>query len=132
MRAATVAGAALSCGLVPVSRVWGRSGAPVHQFWGLTALCYDLNCPDAICKACLQALPAREATRESLGPIIIAELSSAGRDSSSSVALRNSIRDRSRSDFTDGRIATIDGWMLSRTEMRIYAFCGLLTNGGES
>jgi len=102
-------------------------GAPPTPGCGaLAAVCSDLGCPEPLAKACLRALPAVEASAGYLTRVILAEMSSAGRDCASAMALRHSLRDQSRYDFEHGRIATVDGWMLSLTETRLYALAALL------
>jgi hypothetical protein len=95
-------------------------------------LCSDLSYPRTIGKACLEALPAIEASKGSLTRVILADMRAAGRDGSSTSALAHAIRDQSRDDFRDGRIVTVDGWMLSLTETRVYALAALLPQPGET
>jgi hypothetical protein len=98
----------------------------------LLALCSELRPPATIGKACLEALPAIENPEVSLTRIILGEMRAAGRDCSSASALAHSIRERSRDDFRDGRIVTVDGWMLSLTETRVYALAALLPQPHET
>jgi hypothetical protein len=92
----------------------------------LSAFCADLRCPRTISSACLQALPVSEAAAENLASLVLADMVSASKDCSSASAIRRSIRDQSREDFSNGKIAYVDGWMLSLTETRIFALCALL------
>lgn len=46
--------------------------------------------------------------------------------------LPRAIRDRSRADFRDDRIVGVDGWMLSLTEVRVYALAALLPGEPEN
>jgi hypothetical protein len=92
----------------------------------LAALCSDLRCPETIRKACLRALPAAEVSRENLSRLVLADLSSAAEGWTSAIALKHSVRERSRDDFREGRIVIVDGWMLSLTETRVYALAALL------
>lgn len=98
----------------------------------LAALCWDLNPPGPIGKACLGALPAIEHTEPSLAREILGDMRAAGKDWSSASELARSIRERSRDDFRDGRIVTVDGWMLSLTETRVYALAALLPRSRET
>lgn len=86
----------------------------------------DLGYSGTIGKACLKALPAVEASQGCLTRMIFGDMQDAGGDCSSARALAQSIRERSRDDFRDGRIMTVDGWMLSLTETRVYALAALL------
>jgi hypothetical protein len=97
-----------------------------HNF--LTAFSADLNCHRKIGSAGLQALPTSDAAPENLVSLILANMESAGRDCSSASAIRRSVGDQSREDFRNGKIANVDGWMLSLTETRLYALSALLAN----
>lgn len=99
---------------------------PPFGYDGLAALCLDLGCADPLGQACVRALPRIEASAEHLGRLVLAEMSSAGRDCTSAIALRRSVREQSRADFDRGRITNVDGWMLSLTETRVYAIAALL------
>lgn len=92
----------------------------------LVALCSDLCCPRTVGKACLLALPASESTRSSLARAILADLRLAQRNHSPSDVFAQAISERSRTDFRGGRVVTVDGWILSLTETRIYALAALL------
>ena len=102
--------------------------APICGHGPLAALCVDLHCPETIRGACLRGLPATEASPEHLALLILAGLSSAGEDLNSAIGLRLAIRDQIRRDFSTGKIANVDGWMLSVTETRIYALTALIAN----
>jgi hypothetical protein len=102
------------------SRVGSISGSSTFAtLWG------DLSCPKTIGKACLKALPAVEASQGCLMRAIFGDTRDAGDDCLSASVLVQSIRQRSRDDFRDGRIVTVDGWMLSLTETRVYALAAL-------
>ncbi len=108
---------------------WFRAGdhtfPSTSGYTALAALCRDFRCPDPIAKACLRALPAIEGSPECLARLILAEMSSAGRDCTSALALRHAIREQSRHDFAHGKITNVEGWMLSLTETRVYALLAL-------
>ena len=106
-----------SVGRVPLLAA-SVSGASV-----LAALCARWRCSRAIAQACLDVLPAGEASKDALTRIVLGELQTAG---SSVRTLARAIRARSRDDFRDGRIEIVDGWMLSWTETRVYALTALL------
>jgi hypothetical protein len=90
------------------------------------ALCSEWRCPGTIAGACLNVLPTVEASKEALMRIIFEDMRVAGKECSSVRALARAIRERSRNDFHEGRIAMVDGWMLSLTETRVYALTALL------
>ena len=54
-------------------------------------------------------------------------MSAPGGDRWSATALAQTLRERSRTDFHEGRIVNVDGWMLSLTETRVYALAALLS-----
>ena len=103
----------------------GRALAP-HGCGALFAVCSELCCPDVIGLACLRALSADSGSIEKLAQLILRDLSAAGADCLSASALRRAVKVRSSNDFHDGRIATVDGWLLSLTETRVYALAMLL------
>jgi hypothetical protein len=125
MTTAIGAGAAWLLGCVSFlvdsrSRVGSMSGSSTFAaFWA------DLSYPKTIGKACLNALPAVEASPGCLTRAIFGDMRDAGGDCQSAGALAQSIRQRSQDDFRDGRIVTVDGWMLSLTETRVYALAAL-------
>lgn len=41
-------------------------------------------------------------------------------------ALRDTLRARMRADFAAGRMDNVEGWMLARTEVRLYALCAMV------
>jgi len=98
----------------------------------LAAVCSDLCPPTIIGEACLDVLPAIENSEASLTRLILGEVRASGRDSLSVRALAHSIRERSRDDFRDGRVVTVDGWMLSLTETRVYALAALVAQPHET
>lgn len=89
----------------------------------LAALCARWRCPSAIAWACLDVLPVGEASKEALIRCILAD--PGGDEAMTTRTLARAIRARSRDDFRDGRIVTVDGWMLSLTEARVYALTAL-------
>jgi hypothetical protein len=93
---------------------------------GFLAWCSRSSYPQALGKACLEALPAIETSIASLTRLILDGMW-ATRGDGSTRALAQTIRERSRKDFGEGRIVNVDGWMLSLTETRIYALGALLS-----
>jgi len=105
----------------------GLALAPPVREW-LVDCCAGLRCSNAMSAACSRALPKRDASPTRLGSLILADLLSAGRDCTSSAALGNSIREQVRHDFDRRQITIVDGWILSRTEARIYALAPIAEN----
>lgn len=99
---------------------------------GLAALCSEWSCSKTIGDACLKTLPAIESSKEYLTRAILGDAWEAGRDCSSRGALTHLIREQSQNDFRDGRIMTVDGWMLSLTETRVYALAALASRSHET
>lgn len=96
----------------------------------LIALCSDLRCPKTIGKACLLALPAAESTLSSLAQTVLSDVRLVGGDHPPRDMLAQAIKEQSRTDFRDGRVVTVDGWVLSLTETRVYALTVLLPEPG--
>lgn len=92
----------------------------------LIALCLDLGCPTTIGKACLLALPPSERGRSSLSSAIRDDAAALRHGRPSPGTLAQSIRERTRADFREGRVLTVNGWILGLTETRLYALAALL------
>jgi hypothetical protein len=103
----------------------GRPGL-ISASSDVTALFPDSVHSKTIGKACLGALPPMETTIGCLTRVIFGDMAGLEGNRSPANALVQSIRIRSRDDFRDGRVVTVDGWMLSLTETRIYALAALL------
>jgi hypothetical protein len=106
-------------------RVWASQTPP---FGELAVLCqvYREVGSGRIGDQCLKALPATEAGAENLSHVILTSIRASTDSHSSSQPLARLLRQRSREDFRNGRILTVDGWMLSLTETRLYALAALL------
>lgn len=114
------AGLAMFLGSVPGLRAMARA----HQVTvedRLIAACRGLRCPRPIGVACRQAMDESASAASDLRDFMLADLASAGLDCSSLAALRRALRERSRQDFAAGRTRSIEGWVLSATEIRAYA-----------
>lgn len=92
----------------------------------LIALCSELGCPKSISKACLDALPPHERGLPALSTAVLALNRASEEGHGPSRTLAQSIRDNSRADFQEGRVCSINGWMIALTEARLYALAGLL------
>ncbi len=110
-----------------------RDRAPsMFDSGGFAALCSEWSYPETIGKACLKALPAIESSKEALAWIILGDMQAERRHWSSASTLADAIRERSRDDFRGGRIVSVDGWMLSLTETRLYALAALVRQPREA
>lgn len=92
----------------------------------LIALCSELGCPQPIGKACLLALPPSERVLSSLSSALRGHNSASGQGCPSPSALAQSISERSRADFQEGRVLSVNGWILALTEVRLYSLAALV------
>lgn len=122
---ATAAGAAAWLAGLPA----GGSAAGERS---LRALCPELDCPPSIGAACLRALPAREQSSQSLIESIFSSLPPEARRATSTRTLARLLSTQIRNDFRDGAIVTADGWMLARTEARLYGLTARIAGVGTS
>ena len=90
----------------------------------LITLCSDLRCPKPIGEACRLALSPSESRPSSLVRAILGEIE--WRERSRPNGLAYALMKRSRTDFGERRVVSVDGWILSLTETRLYALAGLL------
>jgi hypothetical protein len=89
----------------------------------LLSLFGDLKSASAIGSACLNYLPT--STAEQLANEILAIASCDAEAMKNREALRRQIINRVRGDFAKGAIISVDGWLLSLTEARVYALVTL-------
>ena len=87
----------------------------------LAALFSDPNRAGVIGTACLRALPVIEASPDALARQIAADNFLGAGQCRSPAEVRGLLVGRIRRDFAKGEILSIDGWMLSATEARLYA-----------
>jgi hypothetical protein len=122
----TLAAAAAWLGGMPSFAARGRQTRSLSDANTLAAVCAEFGCTAAIGQTCLAALPASEASTAALSRRLLEGTQLAATAGPSAGALVEMIRARSRNDFRDGRVVTVDGWMLSLTETRVYALAALL------
>jgi hypothetical protein len=118
-------GVAWISGNAALLAVGGRRRRSAISPGGLAALFSELCYSGIIGNACLEALPVTENSRDALTRAILGDMWEVDRGYSSARALARSIMERSRNDFRDGRVVSVDGWMLSLTETRVYALAAL-------
>lgn len=97
---------------------------PEHKV--LAGLCLQLNCPERIGKACRQAIPPAASTKTALMRILTADARAANGGRFPDERLASALRRCSRGDFHRGRIISVNGWVLSLTEARLYALASLI------
>jgi hypothetical protein len=95
----------------------------------LSRLCAQMRCPKTVGNACRAALPATE-TRRSLMASLFRDAGLSASEPLSPNGLARRLREQSRDDFRAGRTVTVDGWILSLTETRLYALASLLRAPG--
>ena len=79
----------------------------------------------ALGTACLRSLPKGESTRRQLSNKIIAQALCDAETMKSKEAVRRRIANQVRLDFAHGAVVSVDGWLLSLTEARVYALVTL-------
>jgi hypothetical protein len=129
MAAAATAGGAGMIGCASLGALHGDRSLSLGGYRVLAEFCADLPCTDAISQACLRALPTDESSPQRLASLILGGMSSTSRRHLAAGTLHHAIRVQSRRDFARGDIVTVDGWMLSRTEVRLYALAALFGRG---
>jgi hypothetical protein len=87
----------------------------------LAAVLGDPRRAHSIGRACLKALPETESSADSLMLALDADRMRA----LSASALRSLARTQVRRDFAEGAVISVEGWVLSATEVRIYALAAL-------
>jgi hypothetical protein len=79
----------------------------------------------AIGAACLKSLPDNESTGQQIWDKIVATAFCGTETMRSKEAVRRQIADQVRLDFTQGAVISVDRWLLSVTEARVYALIAL-------
>jgi hypothetical protein len=85
----------------------------------------DLRHANALSRACLRFFPTTVSPDRLYASIVPADRA-AIKNATAIAELRRSIRRRVRRDFDVDDIVQVDGWMLSITELRLYALAGLI------
>jgi len=75
--------------------------------------------------ACLNLLPHEQNTRQQLTNEILAAALCDTETMKSKEAVRYQIANQVRHEFAQGAIISVDGWLLSLTEARVYALVAL-------
>ena len=91
----------------------------------LVSLFEDPRSACAIGVACLKSLPPAGNSPDGLASAISSTAGCNSETLTSRHATRRRIRDRVRSDFAEGAVLNVDGWILSVTEARLYALAAL-------
>lgn len=80
---------------------------------------------DAIGIACLRALPEVERKRDRLSNILLRSVLRGTNATTNTDELRRLLVEQVRHDFATGTILSVDNWLLSLTEVRVYALSAL-------
>jgi hypothetical protein len=99
---------------------------PIAPATDVAAACRSLACAAAIGSACRAALGDEGTTADNLTRLILDDLTAAGLDLRSISAIRSGLRELSCRDFAAARVISVDGWILSVTEIRAYALASSL------
>jgi len=91
----------------------------------LLSLFGNLRSACAIGMACLNSLPHEQSTGQQLANEILAAASCDTETMKSKEAVRYRIANQVRQEFAQGAIISVDGWLLSLTEARVYALVAL-------
>lgn len=91
---------------------------------GIAAVVDELLCPDQLGRASLRALIPNAAPASHLTQLVIGDLEP-NTDYCSVRSLKRALGERIRKDFEEERIANVEGWFLSLTEIRLYALAFL-------
>ena len=84
----------------------------------------------ALGTACLKSLPDGENTGRQLSNKIITLVLCDAETMKSKEAVRSRIANQVRLDFAQGAVVSVDGWLLSLTEARVYALIALNSEMG--
>jgi hypothetical protein len=79
----------------------------------------------ALGTACLNSLPSEKSSLQQLASEVLAATSCDVEAMKSKALVRQRIANQVRRDFAQGAIVSVDGWLLSLTEVRIYALLAL-------
>jgi hypothetical protein len=107
------------------SLLTAQAGYSVPGQTELITLCSALGCSKSIGAACQLALSQRGIVPLSLLHSILNDIETP--ENVSREDLARALLRRSRSDFREDRVVSVDGWIFSLTETRLYALAGLLS-----
>lgn len=98
-------------------------------FNSLTSLAAALACSGRLGQACLRGLANTDISARNLAQLIIADLE-LPTNSSTPPQVKSAVQRRIRCDFEQRKTVDVDGWCLSLTETRLYAFALLQRQHG--
>jgi hypothetical protein len=91
----------------------------------LSSLYSDLHSANAVGEACLRSLPESERRSSQLSKLILTSILGNKNTIKSKEALRQLVAEQVRSDFANGAVLSVDDWLLSLTEARVFALLAL-------
>lgn len=118
----------------PTSTFFSSLGKVESQsdYRALAAFCSNLSYPETVGRVCLDALPEMTRSKEHLATLILKGIGPAPFELQSKRGLAGQIRERSQDDFRASKVVTVDGWVLSLTETRVYALAALMSQPSKS
>ena len=123
--AAAINGALASLG-THISALAAQANYSMSGHTAVITLCSNLRCPWSVGEACRLALATSETQPSSLIGAILLDTP----ETLTPTELAHALVERSRIDFRERRVVSVDGWVLSLTEARLYALAGLLSPAG--
>ena len=112
-------------GVSPRSRARNPHDEPASAHRQLLALLDEPRAAHATGRAYLRMLPSSEQSPEYLVNAIFADASLDLPTALGSRMVGRVVNERMRRDFAKGAVVTVDGWILSVTEARLYALAAL-------
>jgi hypothetical protein len=91
----------------------------------LCSLFTNLKSVHAIGAACLRSLSPRPSSPKQLADAILAASRCDADTMKTKDTIRHQIVNRMHDDFAEGAVAKVEGWLLSRTEVQLYALVAL-------
>ena len=113
--------AAWPCKVAALQLAPNQPAHPKSLHYIFLSLFENLRSAYAIGTACLKSLPPNQCSLQQLTNAILAAAECDTETVKAKQALRHCIANRVRDDFAEGAVVSIEGWLLSQTEARLYA-----------
>jgi hypothetical protein len=123
---AFLAGAAVwPCNMAALQLAANKPDPPKSLQHILLSLFENPRSAYAIGTACLKSLPPNQSSLQQLTNTFLAAAECDTGTMKTKQAVRQRIANRVRDDFAEGTVVSIEGWLLSLTEARLYALVAL-------
>ena len=123
---AFLAGAAVwPCNMAALQLAPNQADHPKSLQYMLISLFENPRSAYAIGTACLKSLPPNQCSLQQLTNAILAAAECDTETMKTKQAVRHCVANRVRDDFAEGAVVSIEGWLLSQTEARLYALVAL-------